>query len=83
MLTLFSKKVLILRAIMLERAENKAVGKEYLGSIIAECFRKYHTTQTSMILDKIKELGFTYSTKAGITVAVSDVVVPTEKDSNP
>ena len=79
MLTLFSKKVLILRAIMLERDENKAVGKEYLGSIIAECFRKYHTTQTSMILDKIKELGFTYSTKAGITVAVSDVVVPTEK----
>lgn len=64
---------------MLERDENKAVGKEYLGSIIAECFRKYHTTQTSMILDKIKELGFTYSTKAGITVAVSDVVVPTEK----
>ncbi|NOV00518.1 DNA-directed RNA polymerase subunit beta' [Paenibacillus planticolens] len=68
-----------LRAIMLERPENKAVGKEYLGSIIAECFRKYHTTQTSMILDRIKELGFTYSTKAGITVAVSDVVVPTEK----
>ncbi|MEC0269994.1 DNA-directed RNA polymerase subunit beta', partial [Paenibacillus anseongense] len=32
------------------------------------------------ILDKIKELGFTYSTKAGITVAVSDVVVPTEKE---
>ena len=57
----------------------KAVGKEYLGSIIAECFRKYHTTQTSVILDKIKELGFTYSTKAGITIAVSDVIVPTEK----
>lgn len=70
-----------LRAIMLDRSENKAVGKEYLGSIIAECFRKYHTTQTSMILDKIKELGFTYSTKAGITVAVSDVVVPTEKEA--
>jgi DNA-directed RNA polymerase subunit beta' len=69
-----------LKAIMQERPENKAVGKEYLGSIIAECFRKYHTTQTSVILDKIKELGFTYSTKAGITVAVSDVIVPKEKD---
>ncbi|WP_310195000.1 DNA-directed RNA polymerase subunit beta' [Bacillus sp. 3255] len=69
-----------LRSIMAERPENKAVGKEYLGSIIAECFRKYHTTQTSMILDKIKELGFTYSTRAGITVAVSDVVVPSEKE---
>ena len=64
---------------MNERAETRRVGKEYLGSIIAECFRQYHTTQTSMILDKIKELGFTYSTKAGITIAVSDVIVPTEK----
>ncbi|MBP1996435.1 DNA-directed RNA polymerase subunit beta' [Paenibacillus eucommiae] len=69
-----------LRTIMQELPEGKAVGKEYLGTIIAECFRKYHTTQTSVILDKIKELGFTYSTKAGITVAVSDVIVPKEKD---
>ncbi|WP_188531440.1 DNA-directed RNA polymerase subunit beta' [Paenibacillus abyssi] len=56
-----------------------AVGKEYLGQIIAECFRQYHTTQTSVILDKIKQLGFTYSTKAGITIAVDDVIVPQEK----
>ncbi|WP_308636588.1 DNA-directed RNA polymerase subunit beta' [Paenibacillus silvisoli] len=55
------------------------VGKEYLGLIIAECFRQYHTTKTSIMLDKIKELGFTYSTRAGITVAVADVVVPPEK----
>ena len=56
-----------------------AVKKGYLGSIIAETFRKFHTTQTSVILDKIKELGFIYSTKAGITIAVSDVIVPEEK----
>jgi DNA-directed RNA polymerase subunit beta' len=57
-----------------------AVGKEYLGSLIGECFRRYHTTKTSIILDNIKQNGFTYSTKAGITVAVSDVIVPKEKD---
>jgi len=57
-----------------------AVGKEYLGTIIAECFRRYKTTQTSMILDRIKETGFTYSTRAGITIAVSDVTVPDEKN---
>ncbi|OUM95044.1 MAG: DNA-directed RNA polymerase subunit beta' [Thermobacillus sp. ZCTH02-B1] len=56
-----------------------AVGKEYLGQIIYECFRLYQTTTTSVILDKIKELGFAYSTKAGITIAISDVVVPEEK----
>lgn len=56
-----------------------AIGKEYLGSIIARCFEIYHTTLTSMILDKIKQLGFTYSTRAGITVGVSDVIIPVEK----
>jgi len=56
-----------------------AVGKDYLGAIIAECFRKYHTTQTSVILDNIKQLGFTYSTRAGITIAVADVNVPADK----
>ena len=56
-----------------------AVGKDFLGTIIAECFRKYKTMETSIILDKIKKLGFTYSTRAGITIAVSDVEVPQEK----
>ena len=57
-----------------------AVGKDFLGAIIGECFRKYQTTQTSIILDKIKQNGFTFSTKAGITVAVADVTVPAEKE---
>ncbi|WP_314590968.1 DNA-directed RNA polymerase subunit beta' [Paenibacillus terrigena] len=56
-----------------------AVGKDYLGQIIARCFETYHTTKTSIILDAIKQLGFTYSTKAGISIAVSDVIVPPEK----
>lgn len=59
--------------------EASAVGKEYLGLIIARCFETYHTTKTSVILDKIKQLGFTYSTRSGVTVAVSDVIVPEEK----
>jgi DNA-directed RNA polymerase subunit beta' len=65
--------------VMAELPTPGAVGKEYLGAIIGECFRLYHTTQTSIILDRIKELGFTYSTKAGITIAVADVIVPNEK----
>src|SRR5690606_15409702 len=61
--------------------ETSGAGKDYLGSIIAECFRRYHTTKTSVILDKIKELGFTYSTKAGISIAVADIIVPKEKQT--
>ncbi len=68
-----------IRKEMEERSVKGAVGKDFLGIIIAECFRAYETTKTSMILDKIKELGFTYSTRAGITIAVSDVNVPPEK----
>ncbi len=56
-----------------------AVKKGFLGTIISECFRRFGTMQTSMILDKIKELGFMYSTKAGITIAVADIVVPEKK----
>ncbi|WP_400164675.1 DNA-directed RNA polymerase subunit beta' [Brevibacillus sp. TJ4] len=56
-----------------------AVKKGFLGTIISECFRRFGTMQTSMILDKIKELGFTYSTKAGITIAVADIAVPGKK----
>jgi DNA-directed RNA polymerase subunit beta' len=55
------------------------VGKEYLGEIIGRCFEIYHTTETSIILDRIKQTGFTYSTRAGVSIAVSDVIVPDEK----
>jgi len=57
-----------------------AVGKDYLGMIIAECFRRYEATKTSIILDKIKENGFMYSTRAGITIGVEDIVIPKEKE---
>lgn len=56
-----------------------AVKKGFLGTIISECFRRFGTMKSSMILDRIKELGFTYSTKAGITIAVADIAVPGKK----
>ena len=57
----------------------EAVAKKYLGLMIAECFRRYGTTATSVIMDRVKALGFNYSTKAGITISVSDVIVPNNK----
>ncbi|MGZ9587222.1 DNA-directed RNA polymerase subunit beta' [Paenibacillus marinisediminis] len=68
-----------IREIMDSIPETGAVGKDYLGQIIARCFEVFHTTKTSVILDDIKQLGFTYSTRAGISIAVSDVIVPQEK----
>ena len=53
--------------------------KKFLGQIIAEVFNKFHITETSVMLDLMKDLGFKYSSKAGITVGVSDIVVLPEK----
>lgn len=53
--------------------------KGILGNIIAEVFKKFKISETSKMLDRMKGLGFTYSTKAGITVGVADIVVLKEK----
>ena len=53
--------------------------KKILGNIIAEVFKRFKITETSKMLDRMKDLGFKYSTKAGITVGVSDIVVLPEK----
>lgn len=54
--------------------------KGILGSIIAEVFKKFHITETSKMLDRLKDLGFKYSTRAGITIGISDIVVLPNKD---
>ena len=54
--------------------------KGILGDIIAEVFKKYHIAETSKMLDRLKDLGFKYSTKAGMTVGISDIVVLAEKE---
>ncbi|MFN7253220.1 MAG: DNA-directed RNA polymerase subunit beta' [Anaerobacillus sp.] len=53
--------------------------KGFLGNIIAEVFKIFKISETSKMLDRMKALGFKYSTKAGITVGVADIVVLPEK----
>jgi len=53
--------------------------KGFLGDIIAEVFKRFKISETSKMLDRMKDLGFSYSTKAGITVGISDIVVLKEK----
>ena len=54
--------------------------KGTLEKIIAQMFKKYRTTETSIMLDKLKDLGFKYSTYAGITIAASDIITSKNKD---
>ena len=58
----------------------KPFAKGTLEAIIAQTFKRYKTTETSIMLDKLKDQGFKYSTIAGITVSAADVKVSKNKD---
>ena len=62
----------------MERA--KPFNKSTLEKIIAQMFKRYRTTETSIFLDKLKDQGFKYSTYSGITIAYSDIVTSKHKD---
>ncbi len=54
--------------------------KKELTRLISECFRKAGALKTVKFLDDLKNLGFTYSTKGGLSVSIADALVPQEKD---
>ncbi|MEW6663233.1 MAG: DNA-directed RNA polymerase subunit beta' [Bacillota bacterium] len=58
---------------------NMEVGKKQLGDIVAKCYYMLGNAATAKLLDGIKELGFSYSTRAGITIGITDIDVPTGK----
>ena len=55
------------------------VKKKQLSDIVERCIRIHGTTVTSEVLDRIKALGYKYSTRAALTVAVCDAIIPPEK----
>ena len=57
------------------------VTKKELGKIINKCIHKHPSTETCVVLDNIKSLGYKYSTIAALTVSVSDMVIPPEKET--
>ena len=55
--------------------------KKFLSQIIAEVFKKFKLAETSKTLDRMKDLGFKYSTISGITIAAEDIrVVDVKKE---
>jgi DNA-directed RNA polymerase subunit beta' len=59
--------------------QNKVVGQRELALIIEECAEQYGKVEIARILDQIKSLGFHYSTKAGITFGLHDIVTVPNK----
>ncbi len=59
---------------------NKAIDKSSLKQIITDCTELLDNDEDmAVVLDSLKELGFQYATKSGLTIAMSDVEVPSEK----
>ena len=52
------------------------VDKKQLGKIIDKCIRRHGFTVATEMLDRIKALGYKYSTKGAISVSIADMVVP-------
>jgi DNA-directed RNA polymerase subunit beta' len=59
---------------------NELLNKKRLTTIVHEVYRTCGNLRTAEFLDDLKELGFTYATKGGLSVSLGDVVIPKEKD---
>ena len=59
---------------------NFLVERKALATILQRCIKVHGTTETAIILDKIKHLGFRYSTKGAVTIGITDMIIPGEKE---
>ena len=57
----------------------EAMKKKQLGKLVASCFDHFGATKTAEVIDNVKNLGYHYACVAGMTVAISDVIVPPQK----
>jgi len=58
---------------------NKVIDKSGLKQIVTDCYKLLSNEDTAVVLDNLKQLGFHYTTKSGITIATSDIEVPQSK----
>ncbi len=55
---------------------NKVINKKQLQNLVAWSFRTYGTARTAQMADAVKEMGFKYATKAGVSISVDDLQIP-------
>ncbi|ULP72411.1 DNA-directed RNA polymerase subunit beta'' [Nodularia sphaerocarpa] len=60
---------------------NRVVDKGQLRKLISWAFTHYGTARTAVMADKLKELGFRYATKAGVSISIDDLMIPPTKRS--
>src|SRR5512145_2454465 len=58
---------------------NKVLNKKALSALIDVCYRKHKNKETVLLADRLRTLGFTYATRAGISICMDDMVIPDKK----
>jgi DNA-directed RNA polymerase subunit beta' len=59
---------------------NGLLKKKGLGSLVNFCYLTYGVEKTVEMLDSLKDLGFSYATRSGISIGIDDLVIPSEKN---
>ncbi|OGQ44177.1 MAG: DNA-directed RNA polymerase subunit beta' [Deltaproteobacteria bacterium RIFCSPLOWO2_02_44_9] len=58
---------------------NKVMDKKQLANLIDVCYRRTGSKKTVILADRLKNLGFAYATKAGISICIDDMKIPVKK----
>jgi DNA-directed RNA polymerase subunit beta' len=58
---------------------NQAMDKGTLQELVGACYRRLGSKATTDLVDRIKSVGFEYATRSGVTIAISDLVIPPDK----
>ncbi|MBV9276818.1 MAG: DNA-directed RNA polymerase subunit beta', partial [Candidatus Eremiobacteraeota bacterium] len=58
---------------------NAPVNKKNLGELIWRCYQLVGQERTVDMLDRLKEMGFTEATRAGVSIGIDDMIIPSEK----
>ncbi len=62
------------------RDYGKVFDRRVIKHVLTECYNLFGWARTAELLDSLKEVGFKYATQAGLTISITDCLIPPEKD---
>jgi len=62
-------------------AVNKVMTKKELRTLVGLCYRTNGVKSTVILADRLKDIGYEYATKAGISISIKDMIIPSNKET--
>ena len=59
---------------------NEVIDRRHLRTLVGNCYHQFGSVRTSEVVDEIKRVGFDFATRSGITIAISDLEIPSTRD---